>query len=226
MASILAASLSLPDPFLQPYTKPSGARAAAAGKAPAEGDAAAAAAADAEEEAKAAAEDVKHFKPRLAHHLSAERSEPLTTLSLFEEWSRILATQGPGKAAQYAHSQHASYKRLSEIDALSRELLSKIRQQRVELGLALPPPGGGHLNEGRNLVLHAMLTAAFSPHFAAGRAACPGRAVGRFLVRSTAACLDLEGNPDQARDLDALQEADRREPRPVDLQAHPGAEVA
>ena len=220
-AAILAASLTLPDPFLQPYTRPDSkaAAAVAAGGSAAGGGAdggaggadgggadgsaaaAAAAAAEAEEEAKAAADDVAFFKPRLRHHLAAGRSEPLTTLSVFEEWMRVLNSQGAPRAAQYAHSQHASYKRLSEIESLSRELMQRLRQQRVELDIPLPNAGhclvgpasaaapvgdvdgsgGGSSaassDASRLLMLHSLITCAFAPNFAAGRAHCPAKVV-------------------------------------------------
>ena len=150
-ASILAASLALPDPFLVPYTKGSAADGAKVSAVAALGDgggggddvakAAVLAAAEAEDEAKAAAEDVSYFKPRLRHHLAADRSEVLTTLSLFEEWQRVLNNHGAPRAAQYAHSQHASYKRLAEIEHLSRELMQRLRQQRVEFQMPLPNAG-------------------------------------------------------------------------------------
>ena len=134
----------MPDHFLQPYTKKKiGGASSASAAASADGEGgAAAAAAEAAEEAKAAAEDVAFFAPRLKHHLKAERSEPLTTLSLFEEWQKALhGPNGQARAAQYCHAQHASYKRLAEIDALARELLQKIRQQRREHQMPLLPPG-------------------------------------------------------------------------------------
>ncbi|KOO25951.1 putative ATP-dependent RNA helicase ythdc2-like protein [Chrysochromulina tobinii] len=205
-ASVLAASLSLPDPFLQPFTKGD-----AAAKGDAKGDEAAAGAggigaadlAAYEEEAKTAREDVSFFKPRLAHFTAAGRSEPLTTLRLFEAWQRTLSDEGAPKAAQYAHSQHASYKRLAELEALSRELIQRIRQQRVEFDLALPPAGftltatstaaaaaqgdpaasaaaavaaaAGGVEMTRDLLLHALLVAAFSPNFASGKAHAPAK---------------------------------------------------
>ena len=77
-ASVIAASLSLPDPFLQPYTKGDAAKDAKAPAHPAAGAEGAKAAAGAvaaadmasfEEEAKHAKEDVAFFKPRLGASL-------------------------------------------------------------------------------------------------------------------------------------------------------------
>ena len=92
----------------------------------------------------------------------------------------MLSEAGSAAAAKYAHSQHASYKRLAEVEHLSRELAQKIRQQRVEFGISLPPPSAagppGQPAAGPSLlVLQALLTAAFSPNLARGRAHCPAR---------------------------------------------------
>ena len=72
--------------------------------------------------------------------------------------------------------------RLAEIEHLSRELTQKVRQQRVENGISLPTPtvhaaaAPGQPAAGPSLlVLQALLTAAFSPNLARGRAACPAR---------------------------------------------------
>ena len=136
-----------------------------------------------------------------AHFTAAGRSEPLTTLRLFEQWQKTLSEEGPPKAAQYAHAQHASYKRLAEIEHLSRELMQKLRQQRVEFGISLPPSGhtltssstaaaaaagdaaaaaaaavasaAGGVEGTRDLLLHALILAAFSPNLAAGKAHAP-----------------------------------------------------
>ena len=126
-AAILAASLSLPDPFVQPYTRgdvlTSGGNAEPAGGFDPKA---------ALEEARSATEDVEFFKPRLAHYLACGEiiiyivsrrlllmtagtfrrcgsSDPLASLALFEAWQATLTEQGPGRAAQYAHGQHASY---------------------------------------------------------------------------------------------------------------------
>ena len=94
-AALLAALLTLPDPFLQPYT-----RAAAAPAAEPATDGAA--------EAAAAAEDVGFFKPRLVHFTARGCSDPLAALALFDEWQRVLSTGGPPAAAQYAQAPRAS----------------------------------------------------------------------------------------------------------------------
>ena len=88
-ASILAAAMALPDPFLQPYTQAESVHA---------------------DESALAVEDVSYFKPRLAHFHSCARSDPLATLALFTAWQRALSDGGTAAAAQYAHTQHASYK--------------------------------------------------------------------------------------------------------------------
>jgi len=41
----------------------------------------------------------------------------------------------------FSQSQKASYKRLSEIEYLSRELTARLRRERAEYGLSLPPSG-------------------------------------------------------------------------------------
>lgn len=160
--ALLAAMLTLPDPFLQPYTRADGAAAAAA-DAPADGTA----------EAEAAAEDATFFKPRLALFTSRGCSDPLASLALFEEWQRRLSAGGPPAAAQYAQSQKASYKRLSEIEYLSRELTARLRRERADHGLALPPSGAAADGGPNLLTLQALLCAAFLPNVAIGRVSCP-----------------------------------------------------
>lgn len=160
--ALLAAMLTLPDPFLQPYTRADGAAAAAADT-PADGVA----------ELEAASEDVAFFKPRLALFTARGCSDPLASLALFEEWQRRLSAGGPPAAAQYAQSQKASYKRLSEIEYLSRELTARLRRERADHGLALPPSGAA-ADSGSNLhTLQALLCAAFLPNVAMGRVSCP-----------------------------------------------------
>ena len=165
-AALLAALLTLPDPFLQPYTRADG-TAAVAPPAEIQTDGAA--------EVAAAVEDATFFKPRLVHFTARGCSDPLAGLALFEEWQRLLSVGGPPAAAQYAQSQKASYKRLSEIEYLSRELLSRLRTERAEHGLALPPSGAaGVADGGPNLItLQALLSAAFLPNIAIGRVSCP-----------------------------------------------------
>ena len=99
---MLGALLSLPDPFLQRYTKGEGKDAAAA--------------ADPLAEARAAAEDLGFFAPRLQQFLKRGCSDPLAALQLFDEWQHTLSEAGSAAAAKYAHSQHASYKRLAEVE--------------------------------------------------------------------------------------------------------------
>ena len=158
-----------PDPFIQPYT-----RGQLASEKLDDDDGFDPRAVD--EEVRAAAEDVDFFRPRLAHYLRQGCSCPVAALALFEEWQRVLVENGAGRAAQYAHSQHASYKRLSEIEHLSRELLQKLKQQRTEFETFLPPPGAALVGVAtpdaaadagtRLLMLQSLLTAAFSPNFA------------------------------------------------------------
>ena len=88
-ASILAAAMALPDPFLQPYTQAESVHV---------------------DDAALAVEDVKYFIPRLTHFHTCARSDPLATLALFTAWQRALSDGGTAAAAQYAHTQHASYK--------------------------------------------------------------------------------------------------------------------
>ena len=71
-AAVLGALLSLPDPFLQRYTKDNHKDAAAA--------------ADPAAEARAAAEDLGFFAPRLQQFLKRGCSDPLASLQLFDEW--------------------------------------------------------------------------------------------------------------------------------------------
>lgn len=66
-AAIIAASLVLPNPFLQPYTST-------------------ATDADDLEAVRAAEEDVSFFKPRLSLLLANGNSDPLCTLALFNAW--------------------------------------------------------------------------------------------------------------------------------------------
>ena len=124
-AAVIAALLSLPDPFLQPYTR--------ADAAPADGDY--------EAEAKLLSDDISFFKPRLAHFTKRGCSDALATLAMFDEWQRVLSDDGPPAAAQYAHSQHASYKRLAEVEHFSRELSERLKQQRNEFGITAPHAG-------------------------------------------------------------------------------------
>ena len=162
-AAVLGALLSLPDPFLQRYTKGEGKDAGAG--------------ADPVAEARAAAEDLGFFAPRLQQFLKRGCSDPLASLQLFDEWQHTLSEAGSAAAAKYAHSQHASYKRLAEVEHLSRELTQKVRQQRVENGISLPAAGHLPATGPSLLVLQAMLTAAFSPNLARGNAACPTRVI-------------------------------------------------
>ena len=73
--AVIAALLSLPDPFLQPYTR--------ADAAPADGDY--------EAEAKLLSDDISFFKPRLAHFTKRGCSDALATLAMFDEWQRVLS---------------------------------------------------------------------------------------------------------------------------------------
>ena len=166
--AIIAALLTLPDPFLQPYnTRSRGGKGGAPSEDPAEAAKAAA------EAAAEAAEDVGFFKPRLGHFLRRGCSDPLASLALFEQWQSVLSSQGQQAAAKYAHAQHASFKRLSEIEYLSRELSNKLKQQRLDHGLHLPAAGSKESAAPSLLVLQALLCASFLPNVAAGCTRCP-----------------------------------------------------
>jgi len=168
--AVIAALLSLPDPFLQPYTR--------ADAAPADGDY--------EAEAKLLSDDISFFKPRLAHFTKRGCSDALATLAMFDEWQRVLSDDGPPAAAQYAHSQHASYKRLAEVEHFSRELSERLKQQRNEFGITAPHAGSA-VSRGEPpslLVLQSLLCAAFAPNFAAGRTYCPPRVLDDFAAHN------------------------------------------
>ena len=187
----MAAGISLRDVFLQPYLRTQGGGGGGGGGGGAGGQGLKAARRAHEAAAHFQHEDVHFFEPKLDHGVATgSRSDPLALLSLFEEWqSQQRAKTEPAKIRQYIKAQHASFKRLVEVDVLRRQLLARLKKNGIE---PRPRPGaakakdkdkgkgkGRARDEGpappplaeRAPQLLAALCAAFAPNFALAEAA-------------------------------------------------------
>ena len=67
-------------------------------------------------------QEVAHFLPRRRITEQQQFSDALATVAILREFKRRLRTQSRDDAARYARQNHASFKRLVEVDALSRRL--------------------------------------------------------------------------------------------------------
>lgn len=107
---VVAAAVSLRDVFLQPFE---------AGKKKAEEDVDGDPLALTLEQGR---QEVAHFLPRRRITEQQQFSDALATVAILREFKRRLSTQSRDEAARYARQNHASFKRLVEVDALAKRL--------------------------------------------------------------------------------------------------------
>ncbi|KAH8064966.1 hypothetical protein JL722_1856 [Aureococcus anophagefferens] len=115
--AVVAASVSLRDVFLQPFEARPPRKDGEEEEISDVGDAKALSLDQAKKE-------VAHFAPRRNVWERAQYSDALATVAILREFKRKLDHGSRDDAARYARSNHASFKRLVEVDALARRLAS------------------------------------------------------------------------------------------------------
>ena len=115
--AVVAASVSLRDVFLQPFEARPPRKDGEEEEVSDVGDAKALSLDQAKKE-------VAHFAPRRNVWERAQYSDALATVAILREFKRKLDHGSRDDAARYARSNHASFKRLVEVDALARRLAS------------------------------------------------------------------------------------------------------